>query len=160
MKDYEKIGLPHAVYRLYDKTDRLLYVGCSMEPIMRLSRHASLNSHPWVHDIATARIEWHADWFDGRRAEAIAIHAETPLYNRMIIEPDNAGMHTKALTAARRKPRGDGITCPRYKGNPSCNGKKESRKAAYCKSCLRVYSAQWRANRAASIAARLTSRPN
>jgi len=68
-----------ALYRHYDSTGTLLYVGISLSVINRLSKH-NLNSN-WFSDIAKIEI----DWLDNRKAalfaEGVAINTEHPRFN-------------------------------------------------------------------------------
>lgn len=58
-----------AVYRLYDATDRLLYVGISTTPERRWGEHA--NEKLWWHWVSRRDVAW----FESR-AEALAVEAE------------------------------------------------------------------------------------
>lgn len=67
----------HFVYRAYDATGRLLYVGCSVDVERRMEQHGH-----WWRRLA-ARVTWvqYPDYASGRAAEAAAIVAEAPVYN-------------------------------------------------------------------------------
>ena|ERR1035437_127174 len=132
MQHWEKEQMPHAVYRLLDRTGAVLYIGCSQNPFGgRLYVHGSVQ--PWIKEVATVKVEWFPTWTDGRRAEAIAVRAENPRYNIDKSSPDVVGK--EALRRAGRRRRGNGKLCPRC-GNP----KEDPRPGrAYCKSCYREY---------------------
>lgn len=132
MQHVDKIELPHAVYKFYDKDEVLLYVGCSTNPFGgRLTYHGAVK--PWAKDIVFAVIQWYPNWEVGARVEAQAILREDPKYNLAKVEPDQIG--TAVLRRAGRRPRGDGLTCPR------CGAKKEVIRPgkAYCNACYAEY---------------------
>jgi hypothetical protein len=70
-----------ALYRHFDSTGKLLYVGISLNPFERLQAHM-IDSH-WCSKISSITIEW----FDTRRraldAEMVAIGSEDPAHNVM-----------------------------------------------------------------------------
>jgi len=117
---------PHAIYRLFDADDNLLYIGCSATPGRRFQKH--LYDQAWRYEISRIELEWRPAWLDGRRAEMIAIRDERPKYNRLIHDPDAVG-----TSIMGGPPRGDGLACPRC-GNP-----KKDRRHAYCPSCNTTY---------------------
>jgi hypothetical protein len=124
---------PHALYRIFDRNGTLLYVGCSYALCSRLGHHGVMQ--PWIHEVATIKVEWYHDEITGRRAEAAAILSECPKYNRLKIKPDAVGISGQA--PLERRPRGDGTKCPRC-GNP----KEDTRVGrAYCNPCYREYQA-------------------
>lgn len=69
-----------ALYRYFDATNELLYIGISIDPDGRLRAHRD-NHEPWVPVIASRTVEW----LDSRplalKAEEEAIKAERPRYN-------------------------------------------------------------------------------
>lgn len=69
----------HALYRFYDSTGQLLYVGITLDPGSRWKAHSK--EKPWWHDVAQVTVETH----DGRaavlEAERAAILAEKPVHN-------------------------------------------------------------------------------
>lgn len=69
----------HVVYRFYDASDRLLYVGISLSGIQRLGNHQAMK--PWWPDVARTAFEHHPDRESAREAERLAIQQEQPLYN-------------------------------------------------------------------------------
>lgn len=68
----------HAVYRMYDRTGRLLYVGVTGSLGKRLDDHAEKRWFPLVRDI---RLEWFPDRSAAEDAESAAIRDEGPEYN-------------------------------------------------------------------------------
>ena len=70
---------PHALYRFFDRTDVLLYVGISMDLPTRLRNHR--REKPWWLEIAYITIEPHESRIAALAAEAVAIETEKPLYN-------------------------------------------------------------------------------
>ncbi|RPE39722.1 GIY-YIG catalytic domain-containing protein [Streptomyces sp. Ag109_O5-1] len=69
-----------AVYRLYDRTGRLLYVGSSLNPNQRLKQHAT--DKPWWPevDIRRATFEWCSDEATAADVEHTAALTEGPAY--------------------------------------------------------------------------------
>lgn len=76
------------LYRHFDSEGALLYVGISLSPTYRLSQHRLTAS--WFDDIATVTIEDYPSRSAALEAEARAIHAEHPIYNRMRPTPKRA----------------------------------------------------------------------
>ena len=76
---YELPTKEHALYRFYDRTDVLLYVGITMDLPKRFKQHRQ--AKPWW--LAVTRVD--VDHFESRRAalaaEKAAIRDESPLYN-------------------------------------------------------------------------------
>ncbi|NED31079.1 type II toxin-antitoxin system prevent-host-death family antitoxin [Streptomyces sp. SID8499] len=68
-----------ALYRLFDSSRRLLYVGISTQPETRWTQHAT--DKPWWALVQYREVEWHADRKDAEEAERAAIRSEGPLYN-------------------------------------------------------------------------------
>lgn len=71
-------GRSHFVYRCYDATDRLLYVGCSVSPVIRIDTH---RDSWWGGRIERVRYTVFPDRDYALAMERIAIHAEMPLCN-------------------------------------------------------------------------------
>lgn len=69
-----------ALYRHFDSSGKLLYVGISLSAVHRLSRHGS---SPWYADIARVDIQHFETRADAMEAELIAIKTENPLFNKM-----------------------------------------------------------------------------
>lgn len=122
---------PHALYRMFDRAGQCLYIGCSYAPCSRLAVHRTTKE--WITTVASITLQWFPNEILGRRAEAAAILAEHPVNNSLRCDPDHVGMATQA--AQTRKPRGDGVSCPKC-GNEIENARPGK---AYCNSCFREY---------------------
>lgn len=68
-----------ALYRLFDKEGRLLYVGVAFDPDERWKDHATFK--PWWPLAINKVVEWHASRTLALQAEADAIRTEKPLHN-------------------------------------------------------------------------------
>ena len=68
-----------AVYRHFAADGRLLYVGCSVNPLARLSCHVS--QAKWFKQIARIDIVHYARGDEAIAAEAEAIRTENPVFN-------------------------------------------------------------------------------
>lgn len=92
------------LYRHFDASGRLLYVGISLSAISRLSQHSG-DSH-WFGDIANVTVERFETRRDALHAEADAIASEDPLYNRAPItlaeRPDHIRRRPIAARAENR----------------------------------------------------------
>ncbi|MFJ6069081.1 hypothetical protein ACIQHU_39330 [Streptomyces tendae] len=77
---------PTAVYRLYDATGILLYVGASWNPEFRWEQHRT-RKH-WAHLVTRRTEEWHPDRPTALAAEKTAIATEKPVY-------DNSWRHSQ-----------------------------------------------------------------
>lgn len=141
MQDWEKMELPHCVYRLF-AGETLVYVGCSLVPF---GRHQGLAKQGWYREIDRATFEWFPNWHEGRVAEMRAINEEHPAQNKLVHDPETIGSH---IMRAERH-RGDGVHCPK------CGGEKETRKQAYCLKCARQYREDRRARQKTALANRL-----
>lgn len=127
MNSWEKLDLPHAVYRFHGATGELLYVGASLRPFTWIYNHQ--NTQSWYTDVSNVTLEWYKNWLEAHQAEATAIQNEHPKYNIVTPEPEDVG---------KRRERGHpqnwmGVTCPR------CSGYKPNREAAYCPRCTVEY---------------------
>ena len=67
----------HAVYRMYDATETLLYIGMTGHA-RRFDDHAVRR---WFPAVAKITLEWHGAEASARSAELAAIRSEYPLYN-------------------------------------------------------------------------------
>lgn len=67
------------LYRHFDSSGRLLYVGISLSPIERLRKHSE-TSH-WTRSIAKVEIEDYPTRAEALAAEKTVIQAELPLHN-------------------------------------------------------------------------------
>ncbi|MGK9463973.1 GIY-YIG nuclease family protein [Streptomyces sp. G6] len=72
---------PTAVYRLYARDGRLLYVGMTNNPDVRFAYHALTKR--WWQQVEGQSVEWHTNRSAARQAEAEAIKAERPVHNAM-----------------------------------------------------------------------------
>lgn len=75
-KLYGRTGL----YRLYDATGRLLYVGITHDPKARWRLHAV--DKPWWHEVARKEVTWFETRTEAGIEELRAIETEGPLYDR------------------------------------------------------------------------------
>jgi hypothetical protein len=78
----------HAVYRMFDGADRLLYVGTTGRA-RRFDEHGVKRWFPAVRRIT---LDWHATEADARKAERIAIRTEEPRYNIAGAPPPGQGI--------------------------------------------------------------------
>ena len=69
----------HTLYRLFDESGELLYVGITSNPERRLHHHK--HTKPWWSEVATVTFENHPTGDDVAAAEADAIESERPRYN-------------------------------------------------------------------------------
>lgn len=72
--------MTHYVYRLYDATGDLLYVGCSADPFKRFKGHRAENRH-WIEDVVRGRISVFPTSTLAHEAEREAIRTEHPFWN-------------------------------------------------------------------------------
>lgn len=87
-----------ALYRLYDATDQLLYVGVSHNPDVRWGQH-SLNKEWWP-QVAKRTVDWHETRLLAEAAEATAISSEKPRHN-IVGTPDAAAKPAGGKTPTR-----------------------------------------------------------
>jgi predicted GIY-YIG superfamily endonuclease len=73
------VSKPAAVYRFWDASDTLLYIGVTENPDARFGGHES--TKPWWPDVARKAIEWHENRVLADAAETEAIGTERSLYN-------------------------------------------------------------------------------
>ncbi len=71
-----------AVYRHFDQSGQLLYVGLSVNVAARTSAHSS--GAEWFGSVARVDIENHPTREDALNAEAVAIVIEKPRHNRIV----------------------------------------------------------------------------
>jgi hypothetical protein len=86
-----------ALYRLYDSTDSLLYVGIAEDPKKRWGEHAA--DKPWWSDVSRRDVEWFAGRDLAEDAERLAIASEGPLHNVRHAVPQLSGEERAALFA-------------------------------------------------------------
>lgn len=72
---------PTAVYRLYARDGRLLYIGITNNPDVRFAYHGLTKG--WWHLVTKRVVGWHPDRSTARREEAAAIRSERPVHNAM-----------------------------------------------------------------------------
>lgn len=85
-----------ALYRLYDRTKTLLYVGVTKDFGKRWNQHAS--SKPWWPDVQHQEVAWYETLDAALAAEATAIKDEMPRHNSTKQDPPKAPtatQHTK-----------------------------------------------------------------
>lgn len=70
---------PHVLYRFFDRTDVLLYVGITVDLTARMAKHE--REKFWWGDVAYARWETIPNRAAAFAAEKAAIQADRPLYN-------------------------------------------------------------------------------
>lgn len=71
--------MPETLYRMLDSFDRLLYVGRTINPAIRLNDHRS--NKDWWNDVATITLERFDSLQELIDAELMAIRAEHPIHN-------------------------------------------------------------------------------
>ena len=67
-----------AVYRLFDKEGRLLYVGISKDPMNRWQEH---RANGWWRRVASYEVRWHPTRAEARAEEKTAMASEDALHN-------------------------------------------------------------------------------
>lgn len=70
-----------AVYRFFDASERLLYVGIAYDPAERWKHHAAVTK--WWKDAVDNTIDWYDTRAEAERAELTAIRYEKPVYNKV-----------------------------------------------------------------------------
>lgn len=70
---------PNDLYRLYDNTGRLLYIGITSRGPRRWREH--MRDKPWWKDVETIHLEHHPNRTAVEQAELQAIKTERPLHN-------------------------------------------------------------------------------
>jgi hypothetical protein len=69
------------IYRLFDDDGVLLYVGCSMHALTRITQH---HHKKWFRHIASMTFEHFTNHDLARRVECAAIKNERPLFNKYV----------------------------------------------------------------------------
>lgn len=67
------------MYRLFDHSGVLLYVGITGQPKVRFAQHA--RDKAWWHEVDRWRVEWHSDRNAAEAEEVRLIQEEMPLRN-------------------------------------------------------------------------------
>ena len=68
-----------AVYRVFDASDGLLYIGVAKNFGLRWAKHAAVK--PWWPDVQRQTVEWYPDRESALAAEEAAIRTEKPRHN-------------------------------------------------------------------------------
>lgn len=68
-----------ALYRLFDESGRLLYIGVSHKPDVRWGQHSE--EKDWWPQVDKRAVEWHDSRGGAERAELLAIAEERPAFN-------------------------------------------------------------------------------
>lgn len=87
-----------ALYRLYDNDDRLLYIGISGAPKIRMGQHAT--DKDWWPEVTTREFEWYDSRKEAAEAEVTAIRKERPAHNHT----HNSSSVLALLPAAKAEP--------------------------------------------------------
>lgn len=83
---------PAAVYHHLDADGRLLYVGCSINPMARFALHRSQS--PWATQVVNIKIEWFADQETAFAEEQRQIKELRPPHNRQVNRGPNLWRET------------------------------------------------------------------
>lgn len=67
-----------AVYRLYDSTETLIYIGITSNPAQRFKAHWLKT---WWPEVSMREVEWHETRASAEEIEARVIEADRPRYN-------------------------------------------------------------------------------
>lgn len=102
-----------ALYRFYDESGRLLYVGMTGNLPQRIADHEVKR---WYTLVAEIKIEWFPHKAAARLAERRAISGERPRYNIADRKPPS---EPKKPRPVRRKPKAT-PTCEKPKATPTC----------------------------------------
>ena len=71
----------HLLYKLYDSSGTLLYVGISSRGPIRLAEH--YRTKVWFPQVARADFRWYDTREEVERAEQLSIQTENPRYNQI-----------------------------------------------------------------------------
>lgn len=74
-----KRDMPAAVYRHINAEGETIYIGCTANPLQRLSEHMSQTR--WMRSIARIDVQWFDTWHEARAEELRLIAAERPMFN-------------------------------------------------------------------------------
>lgn len=86
-RDADGNDIPTAVYRFFDASGRLLYVGITDRPEPRFYQHEKTKH--WWWEVATREIVWHHSRPAAEAEEYRAIGAESPVYNVLDVEGES-----------------------------------------------------------------------
>lgn len=79
IKTAQILTMRTALYRHYDASGHLLYVGISLSPMTRTAQHCE--SSVWFDSVARIEIEWHENRKEALRAERLEIKSASPKFN-------------------------------------------------------------------------------
>lgn len=82
--DLQAGDIETCLYRHFDRTGRLLYVGISLSAAQRTGVHRRYST--WFRQVASITLEWHPSRHVCEAAERQAIRLEKPLYNHLFAE--------------------------------------------------------------------------
>lgn len=74
-----------ALYRMFDGEGRLLYIGISVAPNVRMAQHR--HTGDWIYSVSRIELQWFETGADARAAEREAILAERPPHNIAYVQP-------------------------------------------------------------------------
>jgi len=99
LKRQRRRAKTHILYRCYDATNTLLYVGMTNDPETRIQYHR--RNQPWWHHVDHIRLQNLPNRDALVRAETAAIQLEQPLYNIV-----NANIRAQSRSRSRLGARG------------------------------------------------------
>jgi len=102
--------LPGILYRCFDADDRLLYVGVTTNPNVRMDLHRRTGRSPWWVDVERVEHTIYADRVDALLAERAATLTEAPLHPSQVTGSSarssaRAGVLADLRMLDRRSPR-------------------------------------------------------
>jgi hypothetical protein len=90
---------PHSVYKFFDASGQLLYVGITNHALNRWSSHATTKT--WWNKVVSSTIEHYPSQSAAREAEKTAIRVERPLHNRQHNRPTARATPSPRIRHAR-----------------------------------------------------------
>ncbi len=100
-----------AIYRCFNASGQLLYVGVPMYPSVRFGAHAA--ESPWWPEVALIRVEWFSPRRDAELAERRAIQSEMPIHN-IAQSPKHATQYGICAVCGRQKALKKSVITPRH----------------------------------------------
>ncbi len=94
---------PTQLYRYYDDSGNLLYIGITSQPAVREEKHR--RESPWRIDAAYVRYELFPSWGIAEVAEMLSISRDGPKHNRR--RPSSEGHHEAEVEIDRSRPIGN-----------------------------------------------------
>lgn len=88
----------HFVYRAFDESGALLYIGCSKNLRERMGEHRSFS--PWFAHAARFTLAGPYNYETARQIERDAIHSERPLYNQT---PERSAVQAARMRVLKRR---------------------------------------------------------